>query len=68
MPRELGFDFTNISHTAFMLEDPIRLKKTDELTVFFALLGSACVKACHKMLVTLTLDVRRTQSKRQHIC
>jgi len=31
-------------------------KDTDDLAVFFALLGSARVKALHKMLMKLTID------------
>ncbi len=37
-----------------MSPDPKSIKKTDGLTVFFALLGSAQVKAALKMLMTLT--------------
>jgi hypothetical protein len=39
---------------AFTGADPKSAKKTDNLTVFFVLLGSACVKARRKMMVTLT--------------
>ncbi len=31
-------------------------KKADDLIVFFALLGSVCIKAVRKMLVKLTPD------------
>jgi len=34
-----------------MLADPNSTKKTDSLTVFFVLLGSALAQAAHKMLV-----------------
>jgi len=37
-----------------MQEDPKSAKKTERLTVFFALLGSMSVKALSKMLVKLT--------------
>jgi len=37
-----------------MRKDPKSVKKTDSLTVFFELLGSAHVKASHKMLVKST--------------
>jgi len=37
-----------------MYKDPNSTKKTDALNVFFALLGSACVKEAHKMLVKST--------------
>jgi len=33
---------------------PKAQKKTDSLTIFFAFLGSACVKASHKTLIKLT--------------
>jgi len=49
-----GINFTNILFKAFTLKDPKSAKKTDYLTVFFALLGSASVKASRKMLVKLT--------------
>jgi len=43
-------DFTNIVivHAAFLPADPKSAKKTDSWTVFFALLGSAGVKAACK--------------------
>jgi len=37
-----------------VLTDPKSAKKTEELTVFFELSGSASVKAALKMLVKLT--------------
>ena len=40
---------------AFRLADPKKTKKLLDLTVFFALLGSAGVKAACKMMVKLTL-------------
>ncbi len=40
-----GVNFTNILHTAFTCADLKSAKKTDDLTVFFALLGSVCLKA-----------------------
>jgi hypothetical protein len=49
-----GVNFTNILQAAFMHADPKRPKKMLNLTVFFALLGSAHVKAARKMLVKLT--------------
>ncbi len=42
-----GVDFFNILCAAFMHADPDRAKKTDNLTVFFALLGFKRVKAAH---------------------
>jgi len=37
-----------------------KCKKADSLTVFFALLGSARVKAAHRMLMKLTPGVGQT--------
>jgi hypothetical protein len=51
-----GIDFTNILHPAFTHVDPKSIKMTDELTVFFALLGSACIKAACEMLMKLRPD------------
>jgi len=42
-----GVNFTNILRAAFMHADPNSAKKK----LFFALLGSACVKAAHNMLM-----------------
>ncbi len=36
-----GVDFTKVLHAAFMRSDPKSAKKTDYLTEFFVLLGSA---------------------------
>ena len=36
------------------MQIPKAKKKTDDLTIFFALLGFACVKAAHKMVVKST--------------
>ena len=41
-------NFINILCTAFMLVDPKSVKKIDNLTVFFTLLGIASVKAEHR--------------------
>jgi len=49
----LVVDFTSILHIAFMRADPKSAKKIDGLTVFFALLGSAFVKASFKMWLKL---------------
>ena len=43
-----GVNFTNILGAAFTCADPKSAKKLLNLTVFFALLGSAHVKAAHK--------------------
>ena len=44
----------NILPAAFASTDPERAKKTNYLTVFFALSGSGCLKAACSMLMTLT--------------
>jgi hypothetical protein len=49
-----GQYFINILQAAFMHADPKIEKKNDNLTVFFALLGSVHAKAAHKTLVKLT--------------
>jgi len=50
----LGVDFTIILCKAFTPADTESTKKTDNWPVFCALLGSACVKAAHRMLMKLT--------------
>ena len=49
-----GVNFTNILRAAFVLADPKSTKKLLNLTVFFALLVSAGVKAARRTLVKLT--------------
>jgi len=49
-----GVNFINVLRTAFMLVDSKSAKKIDNLTVFFTLLGPACIKAVHRTLVKLT--------------
>jgi len=49
-----GLNFINILRAAFARPDPERAKKTNNLTVYFALLGYACAKAAHRMLMKLT--------------
>jgi len=49
-----GVNFNNILRAAFTSADPRKRKKTNGLNAFFALLGSACVKALRKMLVKST--------------
>ena len=48
-----GVNFTNVLRAAFALVDPISAKKLLNLTVFFALLGFAHVKAARRTLVKL---------------
>jgi len=52
-----GVDFINMYTCSFCACKSQKRKKTDNLTVFFALLGSALVSAAHKMFVNLTLGV-----------
>ncbi len=50
-----GVNFTKILSAAFMRKDLQNAKiDTDDMTVFFTLLGSVCVKAVIKMMVKLT--------------
>ena len=51
-----GVNFTNILQAAFTRADPKSAIKLLNLTVFFALLGSASVKAARRTLVKLTPD------------
>jgi hypothetical protein len=60
-------NFANILRAAFTYPNPKSEKRTDNLTVFFALLGSARVKAAHKMLVKFTpVDERRSWTSTIH--
>jgi len=49
-----GVNFINILRSAFTGVDPKSAKKTVKLAIFFALLGSAFVKAACRMLMKLT--------------
>jgi hypothetical protein len=50
-----GLNFINVLCTAFTLVDPKSVKKdTDDLTVFFTLLGSTSAKAVRSTLMKLT--------------
>jgi len=55
MKLTTGVDFTNILRAVFIRADT-KAQKTDDLTVFFALLGSEQVKDVYKTLVKLTPD------------
>jgi len=50
-----GVNFINILGAAFMRTDPESAKKTDNLTVFFSLLGSAHIKLARIVLVKVKL-------------
>jgi len=54
-----GVNFINVQQVAFTIADPKRTKKTDNLTVCFALSGPAQVKAAHRTLMKLTLGRSR---------
>ena len=53
-PVLFGVNFTKILRAAFTLADPKSAKKVLNLTVLFALLVSAGVKAAYKTLMKLT--------------
>ena len=55
LPDIWGQFYQCVNKQLFTHADPLSAKS---LTVFFALLGSACVKAARKMLVKLTPNVR----------
>ncbi len=46
-----GVNFINVLRTAFVLIDPESVKKIDNLTVFFTLLGSAGVQGVRRTLM-----------------
>jgi hypothetical protein len=54
MKLTTGVNFINIFCQALTHAYPKSTKNTDDLTVFFALLGSALVKAALEMFVKLT--------------
>ncbi len=60
MGQRASFPLVSIS-SAFSCADPKGTKKTDNLTVFFALLGSARVKAAHRLLMKWTPGVDFTR-------
>jgi len=53
--QRVGVNFINVLRAAFTQPDPKSAKNTIKLSVFFALLGSACIKTAQKMLMKLTL-------------
>ena len=55
MPSRVNF--INVLRTAFTRVDPKSAKKIDNMTVFFARLGSVSIKAARKMSVKLTPEV-----------
>ncbi len=55
-----GVKIINILRAVYMHTDPKSTKKTDSLTVFFALSGSVRVKAARKTLVKLTSEITRS--------
>jgi len=54
MRSRSGINFINILRAAFTNPDPKSAKKSDDMTLFFVLLGSAHVIAVGKNLVKLT--------------
>jgi len=55
-----GVNFTNIFTLSFYARRSRKRKKTDDLTVFFMLLGTASVKAVHRTLMKSTPGVNFT--------
>jgi len=53
-----GVNFTNIFTRSFCARWFWKHKNTDDLTVFFTLLGSVRVKAVHRMLMKLSPDIK----------
>jgi hypothetical protein len=56
--RSSVVNFINNIQTAFSCSDPKCVKKTDNFTVFFVLLGSTSVKAACRTLMKLNPDVQ----------
>ncbi len=54
---EPQLEVVNMFSAAFTRTDPKSAKKTDSLTVFFALLGSASVKGELNMLMKFNLEI-----------
>jgi hypothetical protein len=59
---KFGVNFINIPQAAFTRTDHKRARKTVKLSVFFAHLGSAHLKAALKMLMKLTPGVNITNN------
>ena len=62
-----GVNITNVLRAAFTLKDPKSAKKLLNLTVFFALLGSASVKAARKMMVKLIPELQRKSNREKKL-
>ena len=56
-----GVHFINVFRHSFYLSRSRKCKKLLDLTVFFVLLGSASIKAAHKIMVKLTPVVETDQ-------
>jgi len=56
-----GVGFTNIFTRSFCARRFLKREKTDNLTVFFTLLCSVCVKAMRRTLMKLTHGVESTK-------
>jgi len=51
----INVDFINVLRVAFAHTDPESAKKTDTLSVFFALLGSTGIKAaCRTLMISIS--------------
>jgi len=63
LPPEVNF--INILPAAFTSTDPKSVKKTDNLTVFFMLSGSALAKAARRMLMKSTPEVGNSLERQE---
>ncbi len=74
-----GVNFINVLQAAFTCADPKGTKKTDNLTLFFALSGSVHVKTVHKRWVKFTpgsvvepklkkLNIKNGETRKSKLC
>jgi len=63
-----GVNFINVLRAAFTHADTESIKKTDNLIVFFTLLGSAWTTAAHRILMKLTPGVNLANNNEQLFC
>jgi len=68
---KLGVDFPNFLWAAFTHTDPKSVKKTDNLTVLIAALGSALIKAARRKLIKLSPALKEmfgSKTSRYDLC
>ncbi len=63
----IGVNFINVLLAAFAPQIPKVQKKTDNLTVFFTLLGSTCIKAVCRTLMKLTPNRQLRHNYNYHL-